>query len=127
MHKTFIFISLILTLTSCSEEFSRFSHRRTIPKNKFVSILAEIHIMEAITGKSEYYRKYSSKDTLDIYGPIIQKYGYSREQFDSTVASYVRKPEIYEKIYNEVLMKLNYMLDTLRKNDPMFERLSPYE
>lgn len=83
--------------------------------------------MEAITGKSEYYRKYSSKDTLDIYGPIIQKYGYSREQFDSTVASYVRKPEIYEKIYNEVLMKLNYMLDTLRKNDPMFERLSPYE
>jgi len=121
MQRTVIFILLVVMLSFCSDEFSRFHRRHTIPRNKFVAILSEIHIMEAITGKSEYYRKYSSKDTLDIYIHIIEKYGYTREEFDSTVASYSRSPERYEKVYNEVLMKLNYMLDTLRKNDPQFQ------
>ena len=127
MHRIYLLILLFVTLSCCSDEFSRVKRRYTIPRNKFVSILTEIHVMEGITAKPEYYRKYSSKDTLDIYGYIIEKHGYSRQQFDSTVAAYSRRPEMYEKVYNEVLMKLNYMRDTLRKNDPKFEKLPEEE
>jgi hypothetical protein len=121
MRKIF-FLILLVTVFSCGEKFSRFNRNQNIPKRKFVSILAEIHIMETITGRHEYYQKFSSKDSVDTYNNIIEKYGYTREDFDSTVAAYTRRPELYEKVYNEVLMKLNYMLDTLRKNDPKFER-----
>lgn len=79
--------------------------------------------MESIVGGYEYYRKYSEKDTLDIYGAILEKYGYTRVQFDSTVAAYSRRPDLYERVYNEVLMKLNFMLDTLHRNNPQFERM----
>ena len=123
MRKTIIFILLTALIYSCSDDISRINRRHNISRNKFVSILAEIHIMESIVGGYEYYRKYSGKDTVDIYGSILEKYGYSRAQFDSTVASYSRRPELYEKVYNEVLMKLNYMLDTLQKNNPQFERM----
>ncbi len=117
MRKFFILI-LLISLFSCGEKFARFRRAHNIPKKKFVTILAEIHIMETIIVRHEFHHKYSSKDSIDIYADIIEKHGYTREDFDSTVAAYTRRPELYEKVYNEVLMKMHYMLDTLRKNDP---------
>lgn len=81
-------------------------------------MLAEIHVMQVMSGRYEFFHKYSANDSIDFYSYIIEKYGYTRQDFDSTVAAYSRRPELYEKVYNEVLMKLHFMLDTLKKNDP---------
>jgi len=117
-----IFLILLVITFSCGDSFFGFRRNKNIPKKKFVSILAEIHLMETMIGRHEFYHKYSSKDSIDVYIDIIEKHGYTRRDFDSTVSAYTRKPELYEKVYTEVLMKLNYMLDTLRNNDPRFER-----
>ena len=77
--------------------------------------------MDAATNHYQFYNIYSSQDTVDTYGGIFEKYGYTKAEFDTTVANYSRQPELYERVYNEVLMKLNYMLDTLQSNDPMFD------
>ncbi len=81
--------------------------------------------MDAMIDSPPFYGKYSSQDTVDIYGSIFQKYGYTREKFDSTVSAYSRNPVRYERVYNDVLMKLNLILDTLQRQDPKFEKDIP--
>ena len=111
---------LVFLCNSCNDPL-KFRKKDTIPRKDFVSILAEMHILDAMTSHHSFYGIYIPQDTLDIYGHIYKKYGYTRTDFDSTVAQYIMKPELFDRVYNEVLMKLNYMLDTLEKNSPVFE------
>lgn len=121
MYKLVGILLLFTLFTYCTEDPVKFRSRNTIPKNDFVSILVEMHLMDVMTNHHAFYNKYSSKDSLDIYGYIFEKYGYSRVEFDSTVSNYTRNPVLYERVYNDVMLKLNYILDTLQKNDPKFE------
>lgn len=93
-----------------------------IPREKFVEMLTDIHMVDVLTVGPAFTRKYQPDDSLDIYGSVFKKYNVTKADFDSTVAMYIRQPEIYLKVYDEVLLKLNYMLDTLRDTKPVFTK-----
>ena len=122
MKKYFIFPLTIILLFNCTQDPFNFRRGKNIPKDDFVSIIAEIHLMDAITDHHRLYNEFSSADTLHLYKYILDKYGYTQAEFDTTVVNYSRRPDKYERVYNEVLMKLNYMLDTLQQIDPVFEK-----
>ena len=50
-------------------------------------------------------------DSVDMLGPILLKYGVTRQKFDTTMYTYSRYPELMDEVYNEVLIRLNVMLD----------------
>ena len=77
---------------------------------------------DALTSGPNFNRKFQAGDTVDINLWILKKHHVTKAQFDSTVAMYIRQPDVYLKVYDEVLMKLNYMLDTLKKNNPQYSR-----
>ena len=54
---------------------------------------------------------YEGVDSVDLLGPILEKYQVSRQMFDTTMYQYSRFPEIFDQVYNDVLTKLNIMLD----------------
>lgn len=118
MKKLFAFLFFLAILASCQDDLTKINSSKTIPREKFVNILVEMHIMDVITGNPRYSRKFDASDSLDIYGSIFEKYHVSKALFDTTVAMYVRQPDVYLKVYDEVLLKLNYMQDTLRDNIP---------
>ncbi|MCB9014083.1 MAG: DUF4296 domain-containing protein [Bacteroidales bacterium] len=120
MKKLFAFLFFLAILASCQDDLTKINSSKTIPREKFVNILVEMHLMDVITGNPRYSRKFDASDSLDIYGSIFEKYNVSKALFDTTVAMYVRQPDVYLKVYDEVLLKLNYMQDTLRDNIPKF-------
>jgi hypothetical protein len=122
MLRTIIFIILFLSTSFCSRDPLKFRKSQTIPEKKLITILAEMHLMDAMTNHYEFYYRFDPKDTIDINGAILEKYGYSRAEFDSSIVNYTKRPDLYESLYNDVLMKLNYMLDTIQNNDPQFEK-----
>jgi hypothetical protein len=121
MLRTLFFTILFLSTSFCARDPLKFRKSQTIPEKDLILIIAEMHLMDAMTNHYELYYRFSSKDTIDINGDILDKYGYSRAEFDSSIVNYTKRPDLYERLYNDVLMKLNYMLDTLQDNNPQFE------
>lgn len=125
MRTTLIYICLvILLLPSCADDPTKIKIRKkdAIEREKFVHILADIHLMDAITNNANYFRKYEPGDSVDLYNSIFENYGVTKAEFDSTVVLYTKKPDFYLKVYDEVIFELNYRLDSLRENTPKFER-----
>jgi len=121
--KRFLALAFVFAaLLSCQDDITRIRKKELIPRDKFVEILIGIHLTDVITTGSSYYRMYQPVDTVDLYSELFKKHNVTKAEFDTTVAMYIRQPDVYLKIYDEVLLKLNYMLDTLKNNDPQFSK-----
>ena len=106
-----LLIAIILP-SSCSKK-KRVSGSDYIPQEVLVDVLVDIHLIDGITNDRKYYRKYTFNDSIEIMEPIFEKYSVTRVQFDSTMMEYSRHPDLLDKVYDEVIMKLNLMLDEL--------------
>ena len=49
----------------------------------------------------------SSTDSLSVYGAILDKYGYSPEDFRQTVDYYVSNPDDYARILKDVQARIH--------------------
>lgn len=115
---SFLSILFMILCLSCSNNPTRISSKNTIERDVFIDILVEMHIMDAISNESEYYRKFPSKDSVNLYSLIFEKHNVTKAEFDSTVSAYTRRSELYQEIYDEVLLELNVMLDETEKEFP---------
>ncbi len=120
--KYFTIIIILTFMASCSDDPTKVSSRGTIDRDKFIKILADIHTMDAVTNNPNYFRKYDANDSVDLYSSIFDKYGVTKAEFDTTVSIYAKQPDVYMKIYDEVILELNYRLDTLKENVPQFQK-----
>lgn len=114
----------MLLLPSCADDPTKVKipKKDAIDREEFVHILADIHLMDAITNNANYFRRYEPGDSVDLYNSIFEKYEVTKAEFDSTVALYTKKPDLYLEVYDEVIFELNFRLDSLRENPPKFER-----
>jgi len=121
--RNIFFTSLIfsLCLASCHNS-SRMDKDYVIPRDKFVDVLVEMHIMDAVTNAPEYYRKFGKNDSVNIYAGIFRKYDVTQAQFDSTMVMYTRQPDKYLKVYDDVILKLNLKRDKMLDNEPSFQK-----
>ncbi len=103
---------LPVLLASCSNE-PEVTGDAFVPREVFIDVLVDIHLVDGITQERMFYRRYKDVDSIDVLSPIFDKHGIDAASFDTTMYAYSRYPELYDQIYNEVLMKLNMMLDEL--------------
>jgi len=103
-HKIIALILLVFVMasTSCQD-------KEKIPREEMVSILVDIHLLDGAIQKDRYRQELEIPDTLNVYGYVFDKHGYSRAQFDSTMNYYSRDPRRFERIYQDVMARLNRM------------------
>ncbi len=107
----FLLLSLMLiTLVGCSKK-TEISGKAFVPRDELVDMLVDLHLVDGITNDRKFYRSYEEVDSVDLLGPILEKYQVSQQMFDTTMYEYSRYPEIFDQVYNDVLTKLNIMLD----------------
>jgi len=105
-----LFSLMLIFVTGCSKK-TEITGKEFIPREELVDLIVDLHMIDGITNDRKFYRKYEGVDSIDMFGPILEKYQVSREMFDTTMYEYSRYPEIFDQVYNDVLMKLNIMLD----------------
>ena len=107
----FLFLALIVS-TGCLQK-KKITGKEFVPREVFVDVLVDIHLMDGITNDRKFFRQYDYEevDSVDILGPILDKYSISRQMFDTTIYMYTQYPPLMDQVYNDVLMKLNIMLD----------------
>ncbi len=110
-----ILVVLVLVFSGCLNK-TAITGKEFIPREVLVDVLVDIHLMDGITNDRKFHRRYEA-DSIDLLGPILDKYQLSLEMFDTTMAEYSRYPILLDQVYNEVLIKLNVMLDENDKKD----------
>lgn len=88
---------------------------RTIPENDMVKILSKIYITDGITFLPEKHTLFG-RDTIAYYEPIIESYGYTTQQFDSSMKYYAYHTEKLDEIFDRVVIELSKMEEQVRIN-----------
>ncbi len=101
---------MLVTLVGCSKK-TEINGKEFVPRDELVDMLVDLHLVDGITNDRKFYRSYEEVDSVDLLGPILEKYQVSQQMFDTTMYEYSRHPEIFDQVYNDVLTKLNIMLD----------------
>lgn len=106
-----LLFSLTLALAASCSKKTTISGDEFIPRDEFVDMLVDLHLIDGITNDRKYYRHFEDVDSVDLLGPILEKYQVSKQMLDTTLYEYSRYPEIFDQVYNDVMTKLNIMLD----------------
>ena len=115
-YQSILILLLVLTFTACQKN-KGIKGDEFIEREVLVDVLVDIHLMDGVTQDRKFGRKYDV-DSLDIFTPILEKHQVTKQMFDTTMFVYSRNPELLDKVYNDVLIKLNVMLDENNKEEP---------
>jgi len=74
-----------------------------------VNIIVDLHVLDGMLNESEIRREIVRIDTSNIYNSVLNYYGYSRHDFDTSLFYYSKNIAEYDVIYQEVLNKLGEM------------------
>ncbi|HRW63386.1 MAG TPA: DUF4296 domain-containing protein [Bacteroidales bacterium] len=97
-----LFISLFLFI-SCNKPKTP---EYVIPHEKMVNIIVDMHLLDGMLTVNEIRREIAGKDTSNIYNSVLNYYGYSRHDFDTSLFYYSKNITEYDVIYQEVLNRL---------------------
>ena len=106
----FAFILVLALLYSCTEK-KEITGKPFIHRDTLVEVLVDIYLVDGITNDRKFYRKYKDVDSVDVLGPILDKYQITRQMFDTTMFVYTREPALLEEVYSDVLNQLNEMME----------------
>lgn len=107
--KATLLIIVAALLVGCGKT-EQIKGKEFIDREVLVDMLVDMHLVDGITNDRKFHRKYEV-DEIDLLTPILEKYQVSRTMLDTTLAEYSRHPDLFDQVYNEVLIKLNVMLD----------------
>ena len=102
---------MCLLLLSCSN--NNVSNVEIIPKNKFIQILKDIHLVEADYEINKSKGEEKAKENLYIdYHKIFLNYNITKRLFSNTMSYYSNNPNQLEEIYSLTLQKISAEQDS---------------
>jgi hypothetical protein len=110
-----LLLFLLITFTACQSRKS-ITGKEFVDREVLVNMLVDIHLADGVTNDRKFNRRFDV-DSIDVLSPILEKYNVSREKFDTTMYVYTRNPELLDQVYNDVLIKLNVMLDQISQEE----------
>ena len=105
---------LLLTLFSCSQK-----KERVIPKDRLSEIYAEMFVMDQWLDDNRDLRR--TADTSLVYAPVLEKYGYTYDDYLRSVDVYMKDPQRYAKILRSSSEILNARLAELKAEKKAME------
>ena len=94
---TLLMILGALLLSSCSSA--------PIPQRKMMNLYYEMFTIDQYITESPELR--SQADSLSVYGGILERHGYSVEDYLAAVDYYLRKPESFARMMKKVQARIN--------------------
>lgn len=96
MKKFLVILTCAFSLVSCD--------RPPIPSGDFADISYEMFLVNFYVSK--YPDVELSTDSLSVYGAVLEKYGYSPEDYRGTTEYYVSHPDKYARLYKSVQRRI---------------------
>jgi hypothetical protein len=94
-----LFFQLLCTLFSCSPAPK--TEKPTIPEQTMVSLLADLHLAEAIIAEKPYPQRDSF--TQVAYTVLFKQYNINKKIFEKNLSLYLSDPDASMNLYDKVL------------------------
>ncbi|MBQ7639728.1 MAG: DUF4296 domain-containing protein [Bacteroidales bacterium] len=94
---TLLMILGALLLSSCSSA--------PIPQRKMMNLYYEMFTTDQLVTETPGFR--SQADSLSVYGGILERHGYTVEDYLAAVDYYLRKPEAFARMMKKVQTRIN--------------------
>ena len=106
-YKIILIFTVILILSGCRYNWIE-KPKELIPPQKMVDMLVDLHIANAIFLETNYRPGTGIKlKSEDYYYSVLHKYNIPDSVFEKSVIYYSNYPKEFEKIYADVLDKIN--------------------
>lgn len=105
--KRFLHIVLVLIVAAACRG------PRVIPKDTLTDIYVDMLMADQYVREENIPRK--QLDTMLVYEAVFNKYGYDTDDYLNSVRYYLRDPERYAKVFEEVAKRLQGEVDALDK------------
>ena len=66
---------------------------KTIPSGKLPKIIAEIYLVDKYANEAQSISPFAHLDSIKIYEPIFNKYGYTGEDYKRSIEKYISRPK----------------------------------
>ena len=108
-EKILITLAVLAAMSSC---FRDPKPRNTLSREKFIEVLADIHIAEAVT-QDRYRFGLDSLQSKDAYLLVLKKHKIEEQEMVNTTLYYSRHPREFDKIYTEVISRMERMSEEI--------------
>lgn len=100
------YLLLLLPLMACSPD----SSRPVIPEKKMTDILTDHYLMQ-----SAFVQKGGPSENMPTYyyNQVLEKHHVTEAEFDSAIVWYTSHLDVYEKVYDDVIARLQAKEDSL--------------
>lgn len=98
-------MAIALIVTGC---FRDPKPKDTLKRDKYIAVLTDVHIGEAMYLEKKRI-KLDSLQSRSIYLSVLKKYNITEKQMVETALYYSRHPREYDKIYTEVISRMQKM------------------
>ena len=102
---TLLMILGALLLSSCSSA--------PIPKKKMMDIYYEMFTIDRLIADTPELR--AQTDSMSVYGGILERYGYTVQDYYDAVDHYLKEPEAFARMMKKVQKRINDEIDGLDK------------
>jgi len=120
--KKALFVSIVLIIvTGCLRDPKP---SNTLKREKFIRVLTDMHIGESMFLEKNRI-KVDSLQSKSIYLSVLKKHNVTEKQMEETVLYYSRHPRDYDKIYTEVVSRMQSMNEQIqgeKKSDILLEK-----
>ena len=118
MRITGLVLLTVLLVSGCSQK-KKISGPEYVKRDVLVNVISDIYIMNGITNDMSFYRKYNPNDSIDLYSSIFDKYNIDSKKYEKTINEYSKYPKLLDNVYNEVMMHLQQIQDSLDTSKSM--------
>ena len=115
MYRFIIFLSLFLFL-GCNAE-KKPPNKYLLTSDQLIPVLVDLHLIYAIQSTPEFHQLTNLYDSIDLHSAVFKKHNVTKAAFDSTISYYSDNPEYMIDIYDEVIMRLSKLQDSIKLNE----------
>lgn len=109
LGKTVILIGIIALLVACNGR-----PKGVLNQHDMINILTDLHKLDgSMYAKGLPYNQFDLKN--EYYVSVLNKYGVSQAEFDSSLVWYSKNPKNFDKIYDKVLEQLTVLQNDINK------------
>lgn len=106
--KSIVLFTLTLALVSCGKNAEKEVEIPTgiLSKEQFTKVLTDFALAESAANMNIKNVMIQKTDSVYAFDPLIEN-GIRKSQYDSTVLFYTANPELFKKVYENVLERLS--------------------
>jgi hypothetical protein len=120
---------LCLSLFSCYHENKEIQPipKKLLTRDQMVDIMTDLQLSEGILTFRRIERLPVPDYGVSLYNKVIEEHQLTREQLQENIDYYNNDPKLMEKIYDEVLARLNKMQSELSSEAAKLDSIQNYK